>query len=384
MRVEHTLTSAEGTSEAQRTGGPVGGDAALVLAFGAPERIQDGRWLRDVRTRHPRAVVCGCSTAGEVSGTRVLDGSLTTTAVAFEGTRVRGARTTLRHPEDSRDAGRRLAGTLDDDGLVHVFVLSDGLHVNGSELVEGFRERLPAGVGVTGGLAADGDRFRRTFVVLDAPDDPEPAHEYAVAAVGFYGARLRVGYGSLGGWDPFGPERTITRSRANVLFELDGRSALALYKEYLGEVAAGLPSAGLLFPLSVRPPGAARSVVRTILAVDEAEQSLTFAGDMPEGAIAQLMMANFDRLVDGAVGAARAALGGAEVAPSLAVLISCFGRKLILRQRVEEEVEGVREVLGPAPLLTGFYSYGEICPFVASAACELHNQTMTITTLAEV
>jgi hypothetical protein len=45
---------------------------------------------------------------------------------------------------------------------------------------------------------------------------------------------------------------------------------------------------------------------------------------------------------------------------------------------------GVRDVLGGAPVLAGFYSYGEISPFTPSAKCELHNQTMTITTLREI
>jgi hypothetical protein len=69
--------------------------------------------------------------------------------------------------------------------------------------------------------------------------------------------------------------------------------------------------------------------------------------------------------------------------PDLAILISCVGRKLVLKQRVEEEVESVRNVLGARTVLSGFYSYGEIAPFLPSAKCELHNQTMTITTFAE-
>lgn len=188
-----------------------------------------------------------------------------------------------------------------------------------------------------------------------------------------------------GGWDPFGPERIITRSQGNVLYELDGQSALGLYKKYLGEHARELPASGLLFPLSLRTQAGATPVVRTILSVDEATQSLTFAGDVPVGAYARLMKANFDRLIDGATGAATAggrALGG--TATELAILISCVGRKLVLKQRIEEEVEGVRDVLGAGAVLTGFYSYGEISPFTPGAKCELHNQTMTITTLAEI
>ena len=111
---------------------------------------------------------------------------------------------------------------------------------------------------------------------------------------------------------------------------------------------------------------------------------MTFAGDVPEGHYARLMKANFDRLVDGSTGAAKISLETlGSSPPELAILISCVGRKMVLRQRIEEEVEGVREVLGPSPVLAGFYSYGEIAPPSRCARCELHNQTMTITTLSE-
>ena len=46
----------------------------------------------------------------------------------------------------------------------------------------------------------------------------EPRQQ-VIAAVGLYGDRLRVGCGSLGGWDSFGPERLVTRSRGNVLYD---------------------------------------------------------------------------------------------------------------------------------------------------------------------
>jgi hypothetical protein len=228
-------------------------------------------------------------------------------------------------------------------------------------------------------MAGDGARFGETLVFQD--DAPHPD---TIAALGLYGRRLKVGFGSLGGWDSFGPDRLITKATANVLYELDGQSALGLYKQYLGEHAKGLPATGLLFPLSIRTQSGETPVVRTILSIDEAAQSMTFAGDVPEGAYARLMKANFDRLIDGATGAARTSYQAiASITPELAILISCVGRKLVLKQRIEEEVEAVRDVLGAGAALTGFYSYGEISPFTPGARCELHNQTMTITALSE-
>ena len=362
--------------------GKLAGSAQLVLVFGATAVLHETDLASQIRQAYPAGFVLGCSTAGEISGTHVLDDSVVVTAAQFDHTNLAAAEIQFVDAADSFDAGRRLAHCLDPNGLTHVLVISDGLKVNGSELVRGLTSHLPPSVSVSGGLSGDGARFGRTLVCSGPA-----AREGKVAVVGFYGSQLRVGCGSMGGWDSFGPDRLVTRSRANVLYELDGQSALALYKKYLGEHASRLPASGLLFPLSIRG-GAAEAgkdgLVRTILSVNEAEQSMTFAGDIAVGTHARLMRASFERLIDGAQGAAqvaRQALGAAE--PSLAILISCVGRKLVLKQRIEEEVEVVRDVLGPSTVLAGFYSYGEISPFAPTARCELHNQTMTITTFAE-
>jgi hypothetical protein len=361
-------------------------DANLVLVFGDRAALANEKFAFSLAAQWPTAVRVGCSTAGQIHGTDVFDQGAIATAITFDHTLVKGATVSVT-ASTSAEAGAALAEKLGlrqitADGqsadLVHVLVLSEGLDINGEALVRGLGEKLPRTVSVTGGLSADGEHFRETVVFAD-----DRAQKNTVAAVGLYGARLKIGYGSLGGWDPFGPERQITRSEGNVLYELDGQSALALYKRYLGDHAAGLPASGLLFPLSLRTRQVSAPVVRTILSVNEHDQSLTFAGDVPTGGYVRLMKANFDRLIDGAVGAGRVSAEALGAPVDLAVLISCVGRRMVLRQRVEEEVEGVRDIVGPAAAITGFYSYGEISPFTPKARCELHNQTMTVTTLSE-
>ncbi len=354
-------------------------DAQLVLIFGGTKQMSDASWFTPLRKACPNAIFFGASTAGEIAGTRVYDDTLVATAITFGHTKLALASVQMDDVKDSIEAGERLASALPHEELVHVLVMSDGTKVNGSELVRGMFSALPKGIQVTGGLAGDGPRFEKTFIVAG-----ETLASGSVAAIGFYGDRLNVGYGSLGGWDSFGPERKITRSEGNVLFELDGEPALDLYKSYLGEHAAGLPATGLFFPLNIQREGERETLVRTIQAVDEEQRSLTFFGDVPMGATAQLMKANFDRLVEGAAGAAR----GSERLlrqsnPELAILVSCVGRKIVLKQRTEEEVEAVQDVLGQHTVMTGFYSYGEISPTVPHGQCHFHNQTMTITTFSE-
>lgn len=352
----------------------------LVLIFGAREIFEDQKIFQKIKDNFPNAYLFGCTTSGEIYKNNVYDLSLTLTAIEFEKSKIQITHTNLSDWDNSYEAGKSLANSLSQNDLTHVIVLSDGIQVNGSELTKGITDHLPLGVGLTGGLSGDAARFKKTFVLVN--DKPK---EGAISLLGLYGSEIRVGSASMGGWDIFGPERKITKSHENILYELDGEPVLNLYKKYLGDAAKDLPASALRFPLNLHISDSEQGVVRTILGMNEEQGSLTFAGDMPEGAYTNLMKVNFDRLIDGASSAAEAtSQKNKDAKPELAILISCVGRKLVLDQRVEEEIEAVRDVYGEKTIFTGFYSYGEISPFTPDAKCSLHNQTMTITTLSEI
>lgn len=376
MQVEQVVWTARDGWDVTSDAAPVNG-AQIVFAFGAPEALSDAQRYAEIRERYPGARIASCTTGGEIHDKVVLDNAISVSALSFDKTETAAVCISVGGANNSRPAGVELGRKLKRPGLKLAFVLSDGTSVNGSELIRGLREVLGDEVAITGGLAGDGPRFEETRVGLD--EVPEPGR---VVGIGFYGSDLHVSHGCQGGWDVFGPERRITRADGNVLFELDGKPALELYKKYLGDEAKGLPGSALLFPLRVYAPGQKdAALVRTIVGIDEARQAMIFAGDTPEGHCCQLMRGNIDRLVDGAVDAAQHALnGGGE---NLAILVSCIGRKLLLGQRTAEEVEAVKQVLGPKSHVTGFYSYGEISPHASSGFCDLHNQTMTITVIAE-
>lgn len=354
-------------------------ERTLIILFGAPAFADDSEFFAALQRAYPRSQSIGCSTAGEIFGTSLSDDSVALAVLRFDGTTVASAFAPVASAADSFAAGACLAEQLYQPSLRGVFVLSDGLTVNGSELVRGLNSRLPAATIVTGGLAGDGDAFRKTWVLWHGR--PESG---VVSAIGLYGDQVRLGHGSKGGWDIFGPERRVTRSTGSTLYELDGKPALELYKTYLGERAAALPASALLFPLSLRRDAAdEKRIVRTVLSVDETGQSLTFAGDIGAGHLAQLMRANFDRLIDGASDAALSARGQLEqTGPVLSLAVSCVGRRLVLGERAEEELEATLEVLPAGTRQVGFYSYGEISPY-ATGHCDLHNQTMTLTTISE-
>jgi hypothetical protein len=352
----------------------------LAVMFGGGTTDAARIAVAEVAARLPQSVLMGCSSAGEICADRVQDGGLTVAIARFDDVTLRKAALPIHDAHQSRDIGKQLVTMLAAPDLRAVFVLSDGLRVNGTQLVAGMNSMLPAGVVVTGGLAGDGERFASTWVLAGN----QPVSNW-VTAVGLYGDRLRIGHGCSAGWSPFGPERRITAAAGNVLFELDGKPALALYREYLGERAAGLPATALLFPLSIRRDvDDAQPLIRTILGIDEASQSLTFAGDVPEGHRARLMRTNTDCLIQSAAVAARDAAGNFPAAATpLALAISCVGRRLVLGERTDEEIESVLGALPSGTGQVGFYSYGEMSPAAPGGGCDLHNQTMTVTLFDE-
>jgi hypothetical protein len=349
----------------------------LSLVFGSRKLLDDPSIRKYLYTQLKRNYV-SVSTAGEIIGDTVSDDSLVITSIHFRSSKATFARTNIKAHSSSFDAGESLVGQLDEVGLTHILIFSDGTRVNGTELVEGMNHGIKKKVPITGGLAGDQELFRKTLVGLN-----RNIHTGNIVAIGLYGQKIRIEHGSQGGWDSFGPDRLVTRSEANVLYELDDKPALDLYKRYLGSLAEKLPGSGLLFPLSIRPEGDQQSVVRTILSVNEKDRSMTFAGNIPQGRYVRLMKANFDRLIDAAGDAAQQSFHPKKSDTGLALLISCVGRRLALNQRVDEELEAVIEVLGHNTMTTGFYSYGEISPQVKGQSCELLNQTMTITTISE-
>ena len=352
----------------------------LVLAFGSAAFDEHTQAFSDLKNAFPTAHILGCSTAGEIFDDEIFDDTLSVAVARFDHTRLASGSVQVQSAGDSFQSGRDIATTLQQPDLKGLLVLSDGLSVNGSELVRGINTVLDDNIVVTGGLAGDGDRFQQTWVIREG----KPVSGY-ITAVAYYGDKVRISHGSKGGWDSFGPRRKVTRAESNVLYELDGKPALALYKEYLGHRADGLPATALLFPLALHADdGSEDYTVRTVLAVDEEEQSMTFAGDIPEGYQVQLMQADFERLIDGAYDAA--SMAGQDTDSNgdhLNIAISCVGRRLVLGERSEDEIEATLEVLPAGTRQVGFYSYGEISPYVNGQNCQLHNQTMTLTTLSE-
>ncbi len=359
----------------------LGKRAQLVLVFGDRELLKDVKNYNYIKSIYPNADIVGCSTSGSISDVEVLHGSIVCTAVYFEKTHFKVISEDIGNMEESFQLGQKLIKQFDRKDLQHIFILSDGLNINGSELTRGLNDNDIEGITITGGLAGDEANFDETVLLHN-----HTGMKNKIVAIGFYGQSIKIGYGSMGGWDSFGVDRLVTKSNANILYELDGKPALSLYKKYLGDHAANLPASALLFPLSFISHNSTTPIVRTILSINEADGSMTFAGNIPEGEYVRLMKASSEKLFEGASDAAAMSVNMLKHDdPSLAILISCVGRRLVLKQRIDEEIESVKETIGNTASIAGFYSYGEICPATTiDTRCELHNQTMTVTLFKEI
>ncbi len=353
----------------------------LILVFGGLKFFESPDLANTLKALAPNAALVGCSTAGEIAVDRVYDNSCIVNAINFESTTTTAATTMINGMADSFGAGERLGKALPSDGLKAVFVLGTGVAINGSALVEGLQSLLPHNVAISGGLAADAGAFTRTWTL-----GPEGSSDKHIVAIGLYGDKVQLSYGTFAGWEPFGPTRKVTRCEQNILFELDGERALDIYKRYLGEYAKGLPGSGLLFPFEMLGSEREKSgIFRTILAVDETTGSLTLAGDIDPNGYLRLMHSSTDKLIEGAEIAAKTTLDkhASPKGSTLAILVSCIGRKLVMSDRIDEEVEAVANTLGQNTCVTGYYSNGEIGGTEFHGECRLHNQTMTITWISE-
>lgn len=352
----------------------------LVLVFCEADGVRYQYVLDELREKYPRAIMAGSSTVAGIFGGHLIENALIVGIIQFDSSRIALSIAEVHGVSDSRQAGIQLAKSLNAPDMKGILVLADGLNTNGSELSDGLVSILAPHVMMAGGLASDKMEFKYTWILHNGVPCTN-----LVCGIGFYGEKLFFSTQAKDGWRPFGPERRVTRAEGNILYEIDNRPALDLYKEYLGDHAAGLPATALHFPLAIWDESKDFYLVRTIVGVDEATNSMRFAGDIPNNIQTQLMYGSFDNLVEGAEMAANMLSQKLPHpgTPVLCLAISCSGRKLVMADDTSLELEATLENLPAGSQQIGFYSFGELAPPFSGTGCCLHNETMTLTVLYE-
>ena len=352
--------------------------ADIVFIYGEREAIKKKESFDSIKQLYPNAKIVGCSSSGNILGDTISTAVMVATAVEFEQGFIEIGVERFDTNQNLIEVSQRVVSKLPKKWLKHIYLLSDGLQMNGSDLAKGANQAVDYSLPITGGLAGDGTDFKETWVIAN-----QRATQNTVIAVGFYGEKIHISSGCYAGWNEFGILRRITKSEGNIVYEIDHQPALDLYKKYLGEYAKELPSSGLRFPFNIKKVGDNGSLIRSVLAIDEAKKALIFAGDVPEGSSARLMKTHIDGLIDGSEIAARR-IKQSNSKSALGLVVNCIGRRLILKQLSEEELESISTILGQNVQLIGFYSYGELAPYSDELlACKLHNQTMTLTVIYE-
>jgi len=351
---------------------------SLVICFGSsnPKFIESG--LNDITNIFKNSIIIGSSSAGEIYQDELYEKSLSVVVIKFEKTKLKLNISKIDNMDQSYDIGCNIANNLAKDDLKSIFILCDGLNINGSRLTRAIAKTVDNNVVVTGGLAADGEKVKNTWVLVD-----NKIKSNYVTSVGFYGDSFNVAYGSQGGWKEFGKIRITTKTKNNIIYEIDSEPALEVYKRYLGDEAKDLPTSGLLYPLVILDEYSSNIKVRAILSIDEEKHSIGFAADIPQNSKVKFMRASFNQLIDGAKKSTQnISFSKYSNQEAINIAISCAGRKLVLGQKVEEELEAVLDNLGDNVMQVGFYSYGEISP-LSNGMCDLQNETMTLTLIWE-
>lgn len=333
-----------------------------------------------IQKKFPNTLLIGGTTAGEIIDQQVVDDSIVMSAIKFDKTKIKVFSAEL--PEDVstyKEVGKQFVRDIEQEDLKHLFILSDVQTLNASNLLKGINNQLDSKVSVTGGLAGRESYLGSNFII----DNGELVHN-RVVALAMYGDNLQVSYNAQGGWDSYGVECLVTKSENNHILEIDGQSALDFYRSHVGiGVLSNINKHGFKHPIKIRNEEYTNPVIRALLDVNEEKQSLIMAEEIPKGTYVRIMKANIDRLIIGAENAAKTIAEQNNFNHELAILISCSGRRKVLKDLASEEVEAVTDQFPETTKAIGFYSYGEISPFFELPKTSLHNLTMCVTTFSE-
>jgi len=356
--------------------GSLDSEKTLIIVFGSTDILSVQVGIDDLLKTYTKSTIIGCSTSGEIYNNEVYDDSLSVAVVRFNKSSFKLIVKDVKENE-SFEVGKSIVDELNTDNLKSIFLLCDALSVDGSELSKGLNKTIPEDCAITGGLAGDGVEFNKTWIIVGGS-----VVKKHISAIGLYGESLRIRNGCKCGWSRFGLERKITSVKGNVLYTLDNKPALELYKRYLGDYASELPASALHFPLMLLN-GDKEPKFRAIKAVDEESSSITITGSIEANSMVSFAKANFDELIDGAQEAAEALLTGhTNDKSALCLVVSCIARRHVLNQNVEDELEAVVDTLGDNVSTIGFYSFGEFSKSEIGC-CDFHNQSMALTMIYE-
>ena len=369
----------EAAAKARQSMGQPTADLAFVFAS---VRFEPEPLLKGVRSVLPEVPLVGCSTAGEILGEGPSRRSVVVMAIRSDSLRIAtGLGLGIR--KNPLQAGRDLATRLGKAKLPNphgLLIFPDGLTGNVADLIRGIQDVLGLSFPIVGGSSADDFAFHQTHQFFQGQVATD-----AVVGVLLSGP-IGLGIGARHGWQPLGKPRRVTKATANVVKEMDGHSAVNLYETYFGRAAASLKTERLadmsiLYPLGMPIPGEEEYLLRNVLRVDP-DDSLVYAGEIPEGSEVRLMMGSKQKALEAARLAAEQAVRSiAPQPPRFGLVFSSCSRARLFGRQAAQEIHSIRRALGATVPLIGFYDYGEQAPLTAThfrGRSYFHNESVVV------
>jgi hypothetical protein len=357
----------------------------MLWAFGAISYDQQ-RLLEGIHAVSAGIPLIGCTTDGEISSSGLSEESVVVLALACDDIKFHTTHATSLS-QDSYLAGVNIGQAFKNCKCEYIQIFSDGLTGNAVKVIDGIQSVLGKSIKIAGGTSGDGGLFIQTYQYYN-----DQVLTDSIVAVAFEG-NFSLGMGSGCGWFPVGTTKQITKSDGNTLYELDGMPALQVYEKFLGRYASQLPAVGVEYPLGLLgshddDEGDEYFLCRATMGVDREKKSITFAGDVPQGALVKMTMGNENDVIEAGRKAAEDALAemkinSKDIRAKAIFLYSCMARKIVLGSRTGEEIAEIRKKVGNNVPIIGFYTYGEYAPSGKRKQARFHNETVTLTIIGQ-
>ena len=339
----------------------------LQLFTGICEKEFIVELVENIKNLIPHIQIIGTTTSGEILKGKSFKNSTVLSFSVFENTKIETFYTKYR--DDSYKMGKSLIKQFNFSQEPKVAItFADGLRTNGEEYIKSF-SKYNKNLIVAGGLAGDNEAFKQTIVFTQ-----DAVLESGAVVALLFNDDLIVHTQASFGWDNIGKTMQITKSKKNVVYEIDNIKAIDIYAKYLGkDIANLLPKSSIEFPLIVKRDNL--NIPRAIVGKNS-DDSLIFAGNLKEGDKVTFGYGNVDTILEYSD---KIATSGEFCCAESIFIYSCMARLALMQDSIKEEMKALAEISD----VSGFFTYGEFYTNKDSKKNELLNQTMTILSLSE-
>ncbi len=263
-------------------------------------------------------------------------------------------------------------------------ILSDGMIKEESVFIQGIQERLGSSFPLIGGSASDNLSFSKTYTYFNQ----EITNDSACGII--LGGKMSFGWGTKHGWKPLGKPRQVTRSQANIVYEIDGEPAAKIYQDYLAvdieQLKNGLRRISIFYPIGIRLSGEKEYLLRNVHSINE-EGALAFQGNVPQDSQIRLMIGTKESCLAAAAEAleeVKSRVSGKKI--NFALIFDSVSRYILMGRNAKDELEVIKNSLGQDTPFFGLYTLGEQAPLGADnyfGRTYFHNQTITVLGIGE-